>query len=58
MSNSTILLVLLKYITIYLNGLDILGLKILKKDYLLEVPRVLLKTLINSRRNADNWKII
>jgi hypothetical protein len=34
------------------------GLKILRKDYLLEVPGVPLKILINSRRNADNVKLI
>jgi len=34
-----------------------LGLKILKKDYLLEVPRVLLKILINSKRNIDNLEL-
>jgi hypothetical protein len=34
-----------------------LGLKILRKDYLLEVPRVLLKTLINSGRNIDNLEL-
>jgi len=35
-----------------------LKLKILKKDYLLEVPRVLFKTLINNKRNVDNWELI
>ena len=40
-----------------LNGPDAPGLKILRKDYLLEVPRVLLKTPINSRRNIDNLEL-
>jgi len=31
-----------------------LGFKILKKDYLLKVPGVLFKTLINNKRNVDN----
>jgi len=35
-----------------------LGLKILKKNYLLEVPRVLLKTLINSKKNLNNLELI
>jgi len=35
-----------------------LGLKILRKDYLLKVLRVLLKTLINSKKNTDNLKLI
>jgi len=35
-----------------------LGLKILRKDYLLEVLKVLLKILINSKRNTDNWELI
>jgi len=30
-----------------------LKLKILKKDYLLEVPKVLFKTLINSKKNRQ-----
>jgi hypothetical protein len=34
------------------------GLKILRKNYLLKVPRVPLKTLINSKRNADNIELI
>jgi hypothetical protein len=33
------------------------GLKILRKDYLLEVLRVPLKTLINSGRNMDNIEL-
>jgi len=35
-----------------------LGLKILRKDYLLEVPRVLFKTLINNKKNVNNWELI
>jgi len=35
-----------------------LGLKILRKDYLLKVLRVLLKTLINNKRNIDNLELI
>jgi len=35
-----------------------LRLKILKKDYFLEVLGVLLKTLINNKRNIDNLKLI
>jgi len=35
-----------------------LGLKILKKNYLLEVLGVLLKTLINNKRNVDNLELI
>jgi hypothetical protein len=34
------------------------GLKILRKDYLLKIPRVLFKTLINSKRNIDNIELI
>ena len=41
-----------------LNGPDAPGLKILRKDYLLEVPGVPLKTPINSGRNADNSELI
>ena len=41
-----------------LNGPDAPGLKILRKDYLLEVPGVPLKTPINSGRNADNLELI
>jgi len=33
------------------------GLRILRKDYLLEVPGVPLKTLINSKKDADNLKL-
>jgi hypothetical protein len=40
-----------------LNGPDALGIKILRKDYLLEVPGVPLKTPINSGRNADNSEL-
>ena len=32
--------------------------KILKKDYFLEVPGVLFKTLINNKKNADNLELI
>jgi len=35
-----------------------LRLKILKKDYLLEVLGVLFKTLINNNKNIDNLKLI
>jgi len=35
-----------------------LELKILKKDYLLKVFRVLFKTLINNKRNINNLKLI
>jgi len=35
-----------------------LGLKILRKDYFLEVLKVLFKTLINSKRNVDNLELI
>ena len=41
-----------------LNGPDAPRLKILRKDYLLEVPGVPVKTPINSRRNADNLELI
>jgi len=34
-----------------------LRLKILRKDYLLEVLKVLLKTLINNKRNIDNLEL-
>jgi len=35
-----------------------LGLRILKKDYLLKVLEVLLKTLINNKRDTDNLELI
>jgi len=35
-----------------------LGLKILRKDYLLKVLRVLFKTLSNNKKNINNLKII
>jgi len=35
-----------------------LGLKILKKDYLLEVLRVLFKTLINNNKNTNNLELV
>jgi len=35
-----------------------LGLKILKKHYLLEVLRVLFKILINNKRNTNNLELI
>jgi len=35
-----------------------LGLKILKKDYFLEVPRVLFKTPINNKKNINNLELI
>jgi hypothetical protein len=35
-----------------------LGLKILRKDYLLKVPGVPLKTPINSKKNANNLELI
>jgi len=34
-----------------------LGLRILRKDYLLEVLGVLLKILINSKRDIDNLEL-
>jgi len=34
-----------------------LRLKILKKDYFLEVPKVLFKTLINKKKNIDNLEL-
>ncbi|KAF2194595.1 hypothetical protein K469DRAFT_547883, partial [Zopfia rhizophila CBS 207.26] len=41
-----------------INRPDTPGFKILKKDYLLEVPGVPLKTKINKERNADNSELI
>jgi len=35
-----------------------LGLKILKKNYLLKVLRVLFKTLINNNKNKNNLELI
>jgi len=35
-----------------------LKLKILRKDYLLKILKVLFKTLINNKKNADNLKLI
>jgi len=35
-----------------------LGLKILRKDYLLKVLGVLFKTLINNNKNIDNLELI
>jgi len=35
-----------------------LGIKILKKDYLLEVFKVLFKILINNKRNINNLDLI
>jgi len=35
-----------------------LGLKILKKDYFLEVFKVLFKNLINNKKNINNLKLI
>ena len=40
-----------------LNGLDAPGLRILRKDYLLEVLGVPLKTSINSKRDIDNSEL-
>jgi len=35
-----------------------LGLKILRKDYFLKIFRVLFRTLINNKRNANNLELI
>jgi len=36
----------------------VLKLKILKKDYFLEILRVLVKTLINNQKNINNLELI
>ncbi len=41
-----------------INGPDTTGFKILRKDYLLEIPGVPLTTLVESGRNADNSELI
>ena len=41
-----------------LNGPDAPGCKILRKDYLIEVPSILLKTPVASGTNTDNVELI